>query len=193
MWVIRVFSKCDCWTSNISISWELGRNANSQVPPYQTYQILWVLAEVMNSTNTLEDFNTYSILRTSTLNWFSVQFSRPIVSNFLWPCESQHARPPCPSPTPGVHSNSCPSSWWCHPAISSSAVPFPSCPQVLQASGSFSMNQLFAWGGPSIGVSASTSVLPMNTQDWSPLGWTGWISLQSKGLSRVFSNTTVFT
>ena len=106
MWVIRVFSKCDCWTSNISIFWELGRNANSQVPPYQTYQILWVLAEVMNSTNTLEDFNTYSILRTSTLNWFSVQFSRPIVSNFLWPCESQHARPPCPSPTAGVHSNS---------------------------------------------------------------------------------------
>ena len=99
-------------------------------------------------------------------------------------------QPPCPSPTLGVYSNSCPSSWWCHPAISSSVIPFSSCPQSLPASGSFPMSQLFAWGGQSIGVSASASVLPMNTQDWSPLGWTGWISLQSKGLSRVF-NTTV--
>ena len=100
---------------------------------------------------------------------------------------------PCPSPTPGVYSNSCPSSPWCHPAISSSVIPFSSCPQSLPASGSFpeSTLQLFTWGGQSIGVSASASVLPMNTQDWSPLGWTGWISLQSKGLSRVFSNTTV--
>ena len=104
----------------------------------------------------------------------------------LWPHESQHARPPCPSPTPGVYSNSCPLSQWCHPAISSSA-----CPQSLPASGSFPMSQHFPWGGQSIGVSASASVLPMNTQDWSTLGWTGWISLQSKGLSRVFSNTTV--
>ena len=103
---------------------------------------------------------------------------------------TQHTRPPCPSPTPGVYSNSCPSSRWCHPAISSSVVPLSSCPQSLQASGSFPMSQLFTWGGQSIGVSASTSVLPMNTQDWS-LEWTGWISLQSKGLSRVFSNTTV--
>ena len=109
----------------------------------------------------------------------------------LWHCESQQARPPCPSPTPGVYSNSCPSSQWCHPAISSSVVPFSSCPQSLPASGSFPMSQLFTWGGQSIGVSASASALPMNTQDWSPLGWTGWISLQSKGLSRVFSNTTV--
>ena len=101
------------------------------------------------------------------------------------------ARPPCPSPTPGVYSNSCPSSRWCHPAISSSVVPFSSCPQSLPASGSFPMSQLFAWGGQSIGASASTSVPPMNTQDWSPLGWTDWISLQSKELSRVFSNTTV--
>ena len=107
------------------------------------------------------------------------------------PHESQHARPPCPSPTPGVYSDSCPSSWWCHPAISSSVVPFSSCPQSLPASGSFPMSQLFAWGGQSTGVSASASVLPMNTQDWSHLGWTGSISLQSKGLSRVFSNTTV--
>ena len=121
----------------------------------------------------------------------SVQFSHSVVSDSLRLHESQHARPPCPSPTPGVHSDSCPSSQWCHPAISSSVVPFSSCPQSLPASGSFPMNQLFASGGQSIGVSASTSVIPMNTQDWSPLGWTGWISLQSKGLSRVFSNTTV--
>ena len=117
----------------------------------------------------------------------SVQFSRSVVSNSLWPHESQHTRPPCPSQTPRVYSNSCPSSRWCDPAISSSVVPFSSCPQFLQASGSFQMSQLFAWGGQSIGVSASASVLPMNTQDWSPSGWTGWISLQSKGLSRVFS------
>ena len=101
------------------------------------------------------------------------------------------ARPPCPSPTPGVHSNSYASSRWCHPAISSSVVPFSSCPQSLPESGSFPMSQLFAWDGQSIGVSASASVLPMNTQDWSPLEWTDWISLQSKGLSRVFSNITV--
>ena len=121
----------------------------------------------------------------------SVQFSCSVVSNFLWPHESQHARPPCPSPAPGVYPNSCPSSWWCNPAISSSVVPFPSCPQSLPASGSFPMSQLFAWGGRSIGVSASATVHPMYTQDWSPLGWTGWISLRSKGLSRVFYNTTV--
>ena len=121
----------------------------------------------------------------------SVQFSRSVVSDSLRPHESQHARPPCSSPSPGVHSNSCPLSQWWYPAISSSVVPFSSCPQSFPASESFPMSQLFAWGGQSIGVSASASVLPMNTQDWSPLGWTGWISLQSKGLSRVFSNTTV--
>ena len=121
----------------------------------------------------------------------SVQFSCSVVSDSLRPHESQHARPPCPSPTPGVYSNSCPSSRWCHPAISSSVIPFSSCPQSLPASGSFPVSQLFASGGQSIGISASVSVLPMNTQDWSPLGWTGWISLQSKGLSRVFSSTTV--
>ena len=121
----------------------------------------------------------------------SVQFNRSVVSDSLWPPESQHYRPPCPSPAPIAYSNSCPSSWWCHTIISSSVVPFSSCPQSLPASGSFPMSQLFAWGGQSIGVSASTSVLPMNTQDWSPLGWTGGISLQSKGLSRDFSNTTV--
>ena len=121
----------------------------------------------------------------------SVNFSRSVVSDSLWPHEFQHARPPWLSPTPRVYSNSCPSSQWCHPAISSSVVPFSSCPQSLPASESIPMSQLFAWGGQSIGVSALASVLPMNTQDWSPLGWTGWISLQSQRLSRVFSNTTV--
>ena len=107
------------------------------------------------------------------------------------PMGLQHARPPCPSPTPGAYSNSCPLSWWCHPTISSSVVPFSSHLQSFPASGSFQISQLFASGGQSIGVSASTSVLPMNIQDWFPLGWTGWISLQSKGLSRVFSNPKV--
>ena len=120
----------------------------------------------------------------------SVQFSLSVMSDSLWPNEPQHGGPPCPSPTPGVHPNSCPLSQWCHPTISSPVVPF-SCLQSFPASGSFQMSQLFASGGQSIRVSASTSVLPMNTQDWSPLGWTGWISLQSKGLSRVFSNTAV--
>ena len=121
----------------------------------------------------------------------SFQFSCSVVSDSLWPHELQHARPPCPSPTVGVHPNPCPSSRWCHPAISSSVIPFSSCPQSFPASQSFQMSQLFTSGGQSIGVSASTSVLPMNTRDWSPLEWTGWISLQSKGLSWVFSNTTV--
>ena len=122
---------------------------------------------------------------------FSDQFSHSVIFDSLWPHESQHARPPCPSPTSRVHSNLYASSRWCHPAISSSVIPFSSCPQPLPASGSFPMSQLFAWGGQSTGVSALASVLPVNTQDWYPLGWTGWISLQSKGLSRVFSNTTV--
>ena len=121
----------------------------------------------------------------------SVQFSRSVVSESLWPHESQRARPPCPSPTPRVHSNSFSSSQWCHPAISSSVVPFSSCPQSLPPSESFPMSQLFAWGGQSIGVSASASFLPKKSPGRSPSEWTGWISLQSKGLSRVFSNTTV--
>ena len=121
----------------------------------------------------------------------SVQFSHSVVSDSLWPHELQHASPPCPSPTPGVHPNPCLLSRWCNPAITSSVVPFSSCSQSLPASGSFPMSQLFAWNGQSIGVSASASVLTMNTQDWSPLGWTGWVSLQAKGLSRLFSNTTV--
>ena len=121
----------------------------------------------------------------------SVQFSRSVMSDSLWPHELQYARPPCTSPTTRVQPNPCPLSRWCHPTISSSIVPFSFCPQSLPASGSFQMSQLFTSGGQSSGVSASTSVLPMNIQDWFPLGLTGWISLQSKGLSRVFSNTTV--
>ena len=121
----------------------------------------------------------------------SVQFSCSVVSDTLWPHELQHARVTCLSPTPGVNPNSCPLNRWCYPTISSAVVPFFSCPQSFPASGSFQMSQLFTSGGQSIGISASTSLLPMSTQDWSPLGWTGWISLQSKGLSRVFSNTTV--
>ena len=125
------------------------------------------------------------------LNCNSVQFSLSVMSDSLRPHESQHARPPCPSPTPEVHSDSCPLSRWCHPAISSSVVPFSSCPQSLPASGSFPMSQLFTWGGRSTGVSALASFLPKKSQGWSPSEWTGWISLQFKGLSRLFSNTTV--
>ena len=137
------------------------------------------------------------------INISSVQFSHSVMTDSLRPHELQHARPPCPSPAPRVHPNPCPLSQWYHPAISTSVVPFSSCPQSFPASRSFQMSQLFTSGGKSVGVSASSSVLPMNTQDWSPLGWTGlisywsplgWtglISLPSKGLSRVFSNTTV--
>ena len=122
----------------------------------------------------------------------SVQFSSVTWScPNLWPYEPQHARPPCPSPTPRVHPNPCPLSQWCHPTISSSVIPFSYHLQSFPASASFPVSQFFAPGGQSTGVSVSTSVLLMNTQDWFPLGWTGWISLQSKGLSRVFSNITV--
>ena len=129
----------------------------------------------------------------SSLQYFlrSVLFIFSVLSDSLWPHGLQHTRPPCLSPTPGVYPNSCPLTWWCHPIISSSDVPFSTCPQSFSASGSFQMSQHFESGGQSIGVSATTSILPMNIQDWSPLGWTGWISLQSKGLSRVFSKTTV--
>ena len=125
-----------------------------------------------------------------TILFSSVQFSHSVVSDSLWPHELQHTRSPCPSPAPRVHPNPSPLSRWCHSTISSSVIPFSSCPQSFPASEAFQMSQLFTSGGRSIGVSASTSVLPKNTQNWSPLGWTGWISLQSKGLSRVFSNTT---
>ena len=127
----------------------------------------------------------------SSFQFSSVQVSCSVVSDSLRPHESQHARHPCSSPTPGVHTNSCPSSWWCHPAISSSVIPLSSCPQSLPASESFPVSQLFTWGGQSIGVSALASVLPMNNQDWFLLRLNSWISLQAKGLSKVFSNITV--
>ena len=133
-------------------------------------------------------------IRTSPVDFFtysSVQFSRSVVSNSLWPHGLQHTRPPCPSPTPRVYPNSCPLSQWYHPTISSSVVPFSSHLQSFPAWESFQVSQLFSWGGQSIGVSASASVLPVNAQDWFPLGWTGWISLESKGLSKLFSKTTV--
>ena len=141
--------------------------------------LLFLLCEAL--TNSLMHFTFYKKC------FSSVQFNHSVMSNSLQPHESQHARPPCPSPTPGVHSNSCPSSRWCHPTISSSVIPFFSCPQSLPASGSFPMSQLFAWCGTSIGVSALSLFLPKNTKDWSPLEWIGWISLQSKGVSRAFS------
>ena len=125
----------------------------------------------------------------NTTEFKELQFSSVALS--LWPHGLQHARPPCPSPIPRVYPNSCPLSQWCHPTISSSVIPFSSCPQSLPPSGFFPMSQLFASGSQSIGVSDSSSVLPLNIQDWFPLGWTDWFSLQSKGLSRVFSNTTV--
>ena len=133
--------------------------------------------------------NLYSLFFNLVL--LSVQFSRSVISDSLQPRGRQHARLPCPSPTPGVHPNPCPSIWWCHPTMSSSVVPFSSHLPPFPASGSFQMSQFFASGGQSIAVSASASVLPMNIHDWLQLGWTGWISLQFKGLSRVFSNTTV--
>ena len=145
----------------------------------QKHQLLGTQTSLWSNAHTYTWLNSFS--------W--VQFSHSVLSDSLRPHGSQHARPPCPSPTPGVYSNSCPSSRWCHPAIS--VVPFSSCPQSLPASGSFPISQLFAWSGQSTGNSASASVLLMNTQEWSPLGWTAWISLQSKGLSSVFSNITV--
>ena len=144
----------------------------SLCPWYLWYLFCWVVKII------------YYLLRIVSAQWLSC----------VWPFrlhEPQHARPRCPSPTPRVHPNPCPSSRWCHPTILSYIVPFSSCPQSLPASGFFQISQLFASGGQSIGVSASASVLPMNIQDWSPLGWTSWIFLQSKGLSRVFSNITV--
>ena len=153
--------------------------------------------------------SVHGISQARVLEWIAISFSRgssrprdrtrvflivqfiSVVFDSFRPHELQHARPPCPSPTPRVHPNPCPLSWWCHPTISPSVVPFSSCPQSFPPSGSFPMSQLFTSGGQSIGVSASTSVLPMNTQYWSPLGWTSWTSSQSKGLSRAWSNTTV--
>ena len=162
----------------------------------ENYKIL--IKEIKEIWNKREIFHVYS-QKDSLLGcqFFptrsNVQFSSATQSclNLCGPHGLQHARPPCPSPIPRAYWNSCPPSRWCHPAISSSVIPFSSCLQSFPASGSFPMSQFFASGGQSIGISASASVLPMNIQDWFPLEWTGWISLQSKGLSRVFSNTTV--
>ena len=139
----------------------------------------------------VKKLDSRSTITNHMVQFSSVQFSHSAVSDSLWSHESQHARPPCPSPTPGVHSDSRPSSPWCHPAISSSVAPFSSCPQSLPATESFPMSQLFAWGGQSTGVSALASFLAKKSQGWSPSEWTGWISLKFKGPSRVFSNTTV--
>ena len=163
-----------------TVSEKLSNNSKTATPLYSITHNIWKLQLFHILTNSYFLF----------LKLQTVQFSRSVMSDSLLPHESQHARPPCPPPTPGIHPDSCPSSQWCHPAISSSVVPFSSCLQSLPASESFPMSQLFTWGGQSIGVSALASVLPMNTQDWSPLEGTGWISLQSKGLSRVFSKTT---
>ena len=157
--------------------WRGFASSHIRFQPFQVDDIFW-------HTDLTSEQNTKQLSS-------SVECSRSVASYSVRPHEPQHARPPCPSPTPRVHPNSCPLSQWCHPTISSSVVPFSSCPQFSPASRSFQMSQLFTSGGQSIGVLASASVLPMNTQDWSPLGWTGWISLQSKGLSGVFSNTTV--
>ena len=139
----------------------------------------------------MSHYRQYSVFSRLKRSVSSVQFSCSVMFNSLRPHGLRHTRPSCPSPTPGVYSNSCPLSWWCHPTISSSVIPFSSCLQSFPSIGSFPMNQFFASDGQSIGVSASTSVFPMNIQDWLPLGWTVWISLLPKGLSRVFSNTTV--
>ena len=155
----------------------------------------------MSASRLKRSFNISRIMSTIFKNismWYkystyfsSVQFSRSVMSDSLWPHGLHHSRLPCSSPSPGVYSNSCPLSWLCHPSISSSVIPLSFCLQSFPASGSFPMSQYYASGGRSIEVSASASVLPMNIQVWFPLGLTGWISLQSKGLSRVFSNTTV--
>ena len=159
-------------TKNCNMGWEVGRRFSREGTNVMPMTVsCWCMAE----TNTI----------------ISVQFICSVVSSSLRPHEPQHARSPCPSPISGVHPNPCTSSRWCHPTISSSVIPFSSCPQSFPAPGYFQMSQLFTSGGQSTGVSASTSVLPMNTQDGSLLGWTGWISLQSKGLPRVFSNATV--
>ena len=180
-WVITVMSSSLVLTSFMYIFIDVSPNWYFRIFSIQSINI-----NVLRS-NLFEDF----LLDVFIIYWGiidSVQFSLSVVSDSLRPHESQHARPPCPSPTPRVHSDSCPSSQWCHPAISSSVVPFSSCPRSLPASQSFPKSQLFAWGGQSTGVSGLASFLPKKSQDWSPSEWTGWISLQSKGLSRVFSN-----
>ena len=174
----NLYDPMDCSTPGFSVHHQLQFIITG--PIYSMLTHLYLLSLV-----------PYSVLPHLYSSFSSVQFSHSVMSNSLRPHELQQARPPCSSQTPWIYPNSCPLSWWCHPTILSSVIPFSSLPQSFLASGSFQMSQLFALNGQSIGVSASSSVLPMNTQDWSPLGWTDWISLQFKGLSRVFSNTTV--
>ena len=166
----------------------LNSSYKTGVPELSFLQPLHTHTHTHTHTQIVFHISLFNCLQSSS---HSVQFSRSILSNSLGPHELQHIRPPYPSTTPKVYSNPCPLSRWCHPTISFSVILFSSCLQSFPASGSFQISQLFTSGGQSTGVSASTSVLPVNTQDWSPLGWTGWISLQSKGLSRIFSNTTV--
>ena len=198
----RNWTGVSCIAGGFFTSWTTGKPKNTRIGSLSLLQGIF-LTQVLElgspalQANSLpaelpgKHFLIFTVLQTKPPSQRSVQFSCSVVSNCLRPHEPQHARPPCSSPTPRVHPNTCPLSRWCHPTISSSVIPFSSCSQSFPASGSFQMSQLFTWGGQSTGVSASTSVLPVNTQDWFPLGWTGWISLQSNGLSRVFSNTTV--
>ena len=160
----------------VAISFSRGIFPTQELNPGLSY-CRGILYHLSNQGSPLSKEYIFTQMKSSWIILSSVQFSHSVVSNSSQPHESQHAKPPCPSPTPGGYSNSCPSSRWCHPAISSSVIPFSSCPQSFPASGSFLMSQLFAWGSQSIGVSASASVLSMNIQDWSPSGWTGWISL----------------
>ena len=181
--------KCPSTDEQIIPSWSILVFANGKLLSF-----LWlsnIALCIMPSEIIQTEKYKYYVLSHMCVNLCSVQFSHSVVSDSLWPHESQHARPPCPSPTPGVHSDSRPLSQWCHPASSSSVVPFTSCPQSLPSSESFPMSQLFTWGDQSTGVSALALFLPKKSQGWSPSEWTGWIFLQSKGLSRVFSNTTV--
>ena len=169
-----------------------GLPVHHQLPEFTKTHVHWVGDAIQPSHSLLHPSpSAFNLFQHQGLFSTYTQFSRSVMSNSLRPHESQHARPPYPSPTPGIYPNPCPLSRGYHPTISSSVIPFFSCPQSLPASGSFPMSQFFTWGGQSIGVSASASVLPMNTEDWSPSGRTGWIALQSKGLSRVSSNTTV--
>ena len=168
--MLYTFSWINNWTNRIKLT-------NSWIMKFGCFQV--------------ESRDLISMIQSLDSQPLFIQFSCSVVSDSSRPHEPQHARPPCLSPTPEVRSDSCPSSWWCHPAISSSVIPFSSCLQCLPASESFPMSQFFTWGDQSTGVSALTSFFTKNTQDWSPLGWTGWISLQSKGLTRVFSNPIV--
>ena len=163
--------------------WKVNETRNSDV--WGSLEVIWS-NEGISSVTTPRSCFYLNTFRDKELNTISVQFSHSVVSDSSWPHGLEHVRPSCPLPTPRVYSNSCPLSQWCHPTISFSVVPFSSCLQSFPKSASFQMSQLFASGGQSTGVSASALVLPMNIQDWFPLGWTGWISLLSRGLSRVF-------